>query len=423
MVALLFLFMLINFADKAVLGLSASAIIAELHLTHAQFGQVGSSFFLLFSASAVAVGFLIDRVSTKLVLAGMGLVWALVQLPVLFAVGLPVLVANRVLLGAGEGPAFPMALHAVYKWFPDERRPLPTSLIGMGGAVGVGFLAPVITFVILKWSWHAAFGLLGILGLVWTVLWLAIGREGPLAMQAGSAADAPVRISYLRLFASRTMIANALLGFSAYWVLTLAVVWLPDYLHVAQGYSAAKAGWVMVLPSMFQILMVPAVSALSERLKRRGVSSRWARGVVGAGSVALSGALLIVLPYLRGEALPIACVAVAFSCGSTVFTMAAVLVAEICPDAQRGAALGMNNAIATLAGVFAPVTMGLLVDVGADSAAGFRTGFVVVGASVLAAAVAGAVLTNPDEDRRRLIAMAGATAAPSIAAPPRARQA
>jgi hypothetical protein len=45
-VAMLFLFMLINFADKAVLGLSAGPIIEELKLTHTQFGQVGSSFFL-----------------------------------------------------------------------------------------------------------------------------------------------------------------------------------------------------------------------------------------------------------------------------------------------------------------------------------------------------------------------------------------
>ena len=78
-VAMMFLFMLINFADKAVIGLAAVPIIADLHLTNEQFGQVGSAFFLFFSISAVLIGFLVNRVSTKWVLTAMALIWAFTQ--------------------------------------------------------------------------------------------------------------------------------------------------------------------------------------------------------------------------------------------------------------------------------------------------------------------------------------------------------
>jgi MFS family permease len=61
-VALLFLFTLINFADKAVIGIAAVPIMQELKLSPRQFGLVGSSFFLLFAFSAVATGFLVNRV-------------------------------------------------------------------------------------------------------------------------------------------------------------------------------------------------------------------------------------------------------------------------------------------------------------------------------------------------------------------------
>ena len=64
-VALLFLFMLINFADKAVIGIAAVPIMQELRLTPRQFGLVGSSFFLLFSISAVVTGFIVNRVQTR----------------------------------------------------------------------------------------------------------------------------------------------------------------------------------------------------------------------------------------------------------------------------------------------------------------------------------------------------------------------
>src|SRR3974377_325828 len=59
MVALLFLFMLINFADKAVIGIAAVPIMQELQLSPRQFGLIGSSFFLLFSVSAIVTGFIV----------------------------------------------------------------------------------------------------------------------------------------------------------------------------------------------------------------------------------------------------------------------------------------------------------------------------------------------------------------------------
>ena len=54
MTALLFLFMLINFADKVVVGLAAQPIMSDLHLSPEAFGLVGSSFFFLFAISAIA---------------------------------------------------------------------------------------------------------------------------------------------------------------------------------------------------------------------------------------------------------------------------------------------------------------------------------------------------------------------------------
>ena len=60
--ALLFFYMLINFADKAIVGLAAVPIMKEVNLTPKEFGLVGSSFFLLFSLSAILVGFVANRI-------------------------------------------------------------------------------------------------------------------------------------------------------------------------------------------------------------------------------------------------------------------------------------------------------------------------------------------------------------------------
>jgi MFS family permease len=41
----------------------------------------------------------------------------------------------------GEGPAGAVAVHAIYKWFPDEKRALPTAVLSRGSA---GILAPSV---------------------------------------------------------------------------------------------------------------------------------------------------------------------------------------------------------------------------------------------------------------------------------------
>src|SRR5882672_6099852 len=90
MTALLFLFMLINFADKVVVGLAAQPIMKDLGLTPEQFGLIGSSFFFLFAVSAVVVGFITNRVQTRRTLLVMAIIWSLVQFPMLGTVSLEV---------------------------------------------------------------------------------------------------------------------------------------------------------------------------------------------------------------------------------------------------------------------------------------------------------------------------------------------
>src|SRR6202007_2179503 len=223
-VALLFLFMVINFADKAVIGIAAVPMMQELRLTPSQFGLIGSSFFLLFSVSAVITGFVVNRVQTRWALLVMGLVWALIQFPMLGTVGFATVVACRVALGAGEGPAAPVALPSAYKLFPNELRTLPTAIIVQGGGVGIMVALPLLNWIIVNYSWHWAFGVLVVVGLAWTAAWLAHGREGSLAAAAArDVAPTCERLAYGQLLFSPTILASWCASFAAYWGLSQAL--------------------------------------------------------------------------------------------------------------------------------------------------------------------------------------------------------
>src|SRR3954465_10910405 len=83
MVALLFVYMVLNFADKIVVGLAGVPIMTELNLSPTDFSLLGSFFFFLFSLSSLVLSFIINCVPTRWVLPGLALLWALSQFPML----------------------------------------------------------------------------------------------------------------------------------------------------------------------------------------------------------------------------------------------------------------------------------------------------------------------------------------------------
>jgi len=393
--------MLINFADKAVIGLSSVPIMQELALSHARFGMLGSAFFLLFSLSGIVVGFVANRVGTKTLMLVMGVIWAAVMLPMSRVSSFAVLLGSRVVLGAAEGPAFPVAMHAVYKWFGNADRTLPSSVVASGAAFGAGIIAPVITWIVVSRGWHAAFGLLGAAGLAWAGLWFLLGREGPLDRPADAATGPVPTIPYRRLLLSRTAVGVFIAGFAAYWIIALNLVWLANYLIRVLHMSPAGAAWVITLPSIMQMVLAPSLAYASQRLSRLGVSSRGARGLLGTLCVIIAGVSMVCLPFVPMGGPKIFMVGLSFSIGSVIFTLGSTLIGEISPASQRGAMLGITNSIQTLAGLCAPYTMGLIVDINVDPVEGFRAGYVYAGSFVAALGLLAAILINPERDLMR----------------------
>jgi MFS family permease len=400
-VVLVFLFMLVNFADKAVVGLSSVPIMSDLGLTYAQFGELGSAFFLLFSLSGVAVGFLANRVRAKALMLGMALVWACTLLPMTWVSNFGLLLLSRVILGAAEGPAFPVAIHAVYKWFADRQRALPTSIVACGAAFGTGVIAPLITWIIVNYGWHTAFGALGVAGLAWACLWFAVAEEGPMDRVATSEPDTLLRVPYRQLLLSRTAIGVFLAGFGAYWVIALNITWLASYLIKSLHIAPLRAGWIIGLPSVMQMILAPGLGLLSQFLTRRGLSSRVTRGLLGALCVVTAGGSMICMVLWKIGILKVFLIGLSFSIGSVIFTLGSTLIGEITPESQRGAMLGITNSIHTLAGLCAPIAMGLVVDVSVNPEAGLRSGYLYSGALIMTLGLLAAILIDPQTDLAR----------------------
>ncbi|CAG9246445.1 Sugar phosphate permease [Paraburkholderia unamae] len=408
-VAMLFLFMVINFADKAVFGLAAVPMMRDLNLSPREFGLVGSSFFLLFSLSGIGFGFVANRVQSKWLLVLLAVIWSAVQFPLVAAsVTLPVLIASRVLLGLGEGPAFPLAQHACYKWFDNARRNVPNTIVQQGASAGLMLAGPILSYLIVRYDWHMAFLALGIVGLVWTALWLVIGRDGPVGA-ASHAAGVPHDgageiIAYRHLLLNRTFMGVLFIYFVEYAVISLAFTWFPVYLRLGLGFAPIVTGWLFstIVGSFIPVTLL--LAWVSQRLIRRGVSSRLARGVLVSGFAMLGGVLFLATSSGLSPALKVACLAIGGALSQLVFSFGPLMISDIVSVRQRGALLGINSSIGTLAGLIAPALMGGIVQANqGNPALGYEHGFIVVGALLLVSGALGLVLLNPEQSRQRIL--------------------
>src|SRR3954468_1598349 len=404
---LLFLFMLVNFADKIVVGLAGVPIMTELKLEPEQFGLLGSSFFFLFSISAIVVGFIVNRVDTRWVLLVMAAVWAIAQFPMVGTVSFTTLVICRIILGAGEGPAFSVAAHAVYKWFPDEKRTLPTAILSQGSAFGVILAVPALNWIIVNHSWHYAFGALGGVGLMWVVAWLVMGKEGPLVQTAAmAAADPPV--PYFQLLTSRTFIGCCAATFGAYWALSLGLTWFTPFIVQGLGFSQQDAGWISVLPWVFGAVVVLIAGWVSQVMLTRGFTTRGARGVLGSVPMVVGGSILMVLPHVDGAGLQIAFLVVGSGLCGSIYVMCPPMLGEFTPVSQRGAVISIYGAIYTLAGIIAPSVMGSVIQRAAVPIDGYMTGFTINAVIMVVSGLSGLLLLWPNTERARLEAQAKA---------------
>lgn len=398
---LLTVFMLINFLDKIVLGLVAVPMMDELHLSPKQFGDIGSGFFWLFAIGGVLGGFLANRCRTRLLIFAMVLIWSLCQLPMVWTASVATIIFCRAVLGAAQGPAWPVAVHALTQRFSNHRRNLPIAIVAQGSAVGLivaGLLIPLIT---MHWGWRANLLMLAVLGCAWALIWLWLSGEGAEEAIAGSGlASGPAAPSYARLLRVRSVLGCAITHFAGYWSLALTLTWLPAYFQRGLGFDGIASGWIY---SFVVALMIPLGILLawgSERLLQKGIPSRIARGRYLSALLMISGLLFAAVCVSPQAAwLRIGLIALALGCTPIVYSLGPAVLAEVVPQQQRGAMLAITNSVASLAGIAAPVVRGLLIE-HVPGAQGYEIGFALSGALMVAGGLFGFWMIDPGRSVR-----------------------
>jgi MFS transporter, ACS family, hexuronate transporter len=389
----------ISYFDRQALPVAISAIQRNIPISDAQFALLQAAFLATYALLYAGGGKFLDTIGTRVGFAVSMAWWSVACALHGFAHGLTLLVLARLLLGMGEGAAFPAATRVIAEWLPATQRATAMGIINAGTALGSVLAPPLIGLILLLGSWRYIFFFAAGLGLIWAAGWLAVYRP-----PAELTLLHPVTPWLSLLSSGRVlgMVGAKFLSDSAWF---FCLFWLPKYLYDARGFDIKRVSYFAWIPYAASGLGSFAGGWYSSRLLRRGHSLNFSRKLPLGLSAALMPAVILVPHVSVGFALLL--FSIAFFGQQSWSGLIMTLPTDVFPLSSVGSVAGLIGFGGAMGGAIFNLLAGQLLTYGA----GYSTVFALVGSLH---AIAFAVLlstsgvlhppgTNIFHDREKLV--------------------
>jgi ACS family D-galactonate transporter-like MFS transporter len=382
-IGLLFFTVVINYLDRSNMSIAAPALAGSLHIDSVQMGLVFSAFGWCYTALQLPGGWLADRMRPQVLYPILMLLWSIATISLGWAGGLVGLILLRVAVGVFEAPSYPMNNRIATTWFREQERATCIGIYTSAQYVGLAFLAPVLAWILVHYGWPMVFGLTGVLGLVWAVVWFLVYRdpvdfpgvneaEIRLIADGGGIPDLSRRIAGRRAvrgtaFAWRDL--GVVLGRRKLWGIYIGqfglgstqiffLTWFPTYLVKFRHMDFIRAGFFASLPFLAAFVGVLCSGFFSDFLLRRGASLGTARKTPIVTGLLLS-TVMIGANFTDSQPLVILFLTLAFFANGLA-SITWSLISSTAPERLIGLTGGMFNLIGGLASIIVPIAIGYL---------------------------------------------------------------
>ncbi|WP_408589394.1 MFS transporter [Novosphingobium sp.] len=359
LVALLAIAVLLNFVDRGAIGVAAPLMKQDLGLSATAFGIAVSAFFWTYGPLQPLLGWLADRWSAALVLAGGVALWALATLLTGHATGLGGLVGLRLVLGLGEGFLFPCVSKLIAGHVPAARRGMANAVVAVGLALGPAAGTLAGGAILAQAGWRAVFVISGAATLLWLVPWLLVTRRLPVVAQRSPA----VAGGYGALLRNPALWLMGLCHACANYGFFFVSTWLPLYLVKSRGLPIGTMALYAGLTYGMQALASLGWGYLSDALVRKGRDEGAVRrglSVIGLAGSALAVIAVALAPNAGGLLAALLATGVFLGCLPTMVYAMGQLYAG---PGRAASWIGIQNAIGSLSGIIGPVVTGVIVDI------------------------------------------------------------
>ena len=308
-IGLIFLVTCINYIDRSSIGLLVTQFGPDIGITSRQYGTIGALLLMAYTISQSVSGRLYDRYGARLGFTVSIVIWCAAAMAHSAITGFTSFAACSFFLGLGEAGNWPGAAKVIAEWFPQKERALGMAIFNGGASMG-GVVAPLLVarFLAPLVGWRISFLLVGALGFVWLVAWLAIYKplsQHPRVSQQERSYILEGQPPVTQLPAPSLA---TLLSFRQTWGILLArflvdpiwwlyMLWLPTYLKEVRHFSLKDIGASAWVPYFAAAIGSLFGGWLAGRLISHGVSINVARK-----SVTSAAACLMTLGILAARA-------------------------------------------------------------------------------------------------------------------------
>lgn len=353
---ILSLLSVITFLDRNALSIAGLRITQDLGLSESQFGWILTAFTLSYGLLEIPMGLWGDRFGEKRVIARIVLWWSLFTAVTGLVTGFASLFVVRFLFGAGEAGAYPNTAIAIKKWFAPIERGRAQSFIWMASRIG-GAIAPFIVVPLqIQFGWRITFYFLGVIGLLWVVLWWLLYP---------AKAEATVQTPQEEV--GRPWQSN--LYHRNFWLLLLMyycyasgvfffISWLPKYLQSGRGIAENDLAYSAALPFLMAAFGCWLGGFTSDWLVKK-IGANWGRKIVPMFGLGLSGLVMIAATQVGVDA-----AVVLLALGLALMDVTAPVAWAIATDLggrSSGAITGAMNSAGLLGGTVASLGIGYLI--------------------------------------------------------------
>jgi ACS family glucarate transporter-like MFS transporter len=358
--------------DAVNFSVAAKQIMPEYGFSNVQMGMLYTVFTAGYALFHIPGGWLADTVGPRRVLT-LAILWWSIFTAFTAVAGdwwladmwgpLMSFMAVRFCIGMGEGAAYPNSNRTVASWMAPNERAKAAGLVLAGVGVGYGLAPPVVSWIMLSYSWRVAFYVFGVVGVVLAVLWYRFATDRPEDHPRVSAAE----LAFIRSSGERVDRAptpwRAILTHPNVWLLMLANFgfgygiyifqsWFYLYLVNVRGFSIMQGGILTTGPFIAVSVLGPIGGVCSDALvKRYGLT-------IGRRAVAIAGFLLAAICMYAGAQADnsyVAVVLLSLGDGFLYFGAAAIVGTNIdIAGPHSGTVYGLTATLLQIGGAIAP---------------------------------------------------------------------
>lgn len=360
----------ITYIDRVSISFAAPFIRHDMGLSAVQLGWVFTAFGWAYALMEIPGGFLGDWIGPRKVLTRIVLWWSFFTAATGWASSFVWLTATRFLFGAGEAGCFPNLTRAFATWLPERERVRAQGIMWLSTRWGAALTPPVVAVVMTAVGWRHAFGIFGLLGIVWAVIFFLWYRDDPMKNPKLNAAERALLRESSKLAAGhRDMPWRLALRSRQVWLLCIQyfchsygwyfyMTWLPTYLREGRHLAFGSTAVFSALPLFLAGFGDPVTVYMSGRLAgRMGVAgARRLMTYIGFGGGVL---FLLVSTMIADAMLAVWAIGVAAFFLELVMSQAWATTMDV-GGKYAGTLSGAMNMTGNIGGALSPLVIGYM---------------------------------------------------------------